>query len=127
MKLDLKELIAKLTSTPIVVEEGTSGIWKYRKWSNGTAECWGYYSKTVSIPAGGHVAVNPPALPSIFNDLPVVETSGGGTANPSIFTTYCKSYISGANYGVDVYLRNQGGSAFNDTGWVYITAKGTWK
>lgn len=24
-----------------VVEEGTSGIWKYRKWDSGIAECWG--------------------------------------------------------------------------------------
>lgn len=26
-----------------VVEQGTDGIWKYRKWSDGTAECWGIY------------------------------------------------------------------------------------
>lgn len=24
-----------------IVEQGTSGIWTYRKWSDGTAECWG--------------------------------------------------------------------------------------
>ena len=24
-----------------VIEQGTSGIWTYRKWSDGTAECWG--------------------------------------------------------------------------------------
>lgn len=24
-----------------IVESGTSGIWSYRKWSDGTAECWG--------------------------------------------------------------------------------------
>ena len=27
--------------TPVIVEEGTSGIWTYRKWSNGEAECIG--------------------------------------------------------------------------------------
>lgn len=27
-----------------VVEEGKSGIWTYRKWSNGIAECWGMVS-----------------------------------------------------------------------------------
>ncbi|MEG2211758.1 MAG: hypothetical protein RRX88_04675 [Raoultibacter sp.] len=26
-----------------VVEEGTTGMWNWRKWSNGTAECWGKY------------------------------------------------------------------------------------
>ena len=27
-----------------VVETGTSGIWTYRKWNSGIAECWGVYS-----------------------------------------------------------------------------------
>lgn len=25
------------------IEEGTDGIWSYRKWHSGTAECWGLY------------------------------------------------------------------------------------
>lgn len=29
-----------------VVAEGTSGIWKYRKWNSGLAECWARISKT---------------------------------------------------------------------------------
>ncbi len=28
-----------------IVEQGTSGIWTYRKWNSGIAECWGRYSK----------------------------------------------------------------------------------
>ena len=40
-QLSLKKTLAKLLNTPMVVEQGTSGIWTYRKWSNGTAECWG--------------------------------------------------------------------------------------
>lgn len=39
---------SKLSNLPSIVEQGTSGIWTYRKWSDGTAECWGAYSKTVS-------------------------------------------------------------------------------
>ena len=31
-----------------IVEVGTSGGWAYRKWSDGTAECWGTFSGTVS-------------------------------------------------------------------------------
>lgn len=31
-----------------VIETGTSGIWTYRKWSDGTAECWGDWDRTVS-------------------------------------------------------------------------------
>lgn len=29
-----------------VVEQSTSGIWTYRKWNSGIAECWGLYSVT---------------------------------------------------------------------------------
>lgn len=31
-----------------VVETGTSGIWTYRKWDSGIAECWGLTDKTVA-------------------------------------------------------------------------------
>lgn len=27
-----------------IVEQGTSGIWTYRKWNSGIAECWAYWS-----------------------------------------------------------------------------------
>jgi hypothetical protein len=44
--LDLKKMLTKLMQAPIVVEQGTSGIWTYRKWSDGTAECWGKITNT---------------------------------------------------------------------------------
>lgn len=31
------------TGGDVVVDEGTSGIWTYRKWASGIAECWGSY------------------------------------------------------------------------------------
>lgn len=31
-----------------VVEQGTEGIWTYKKWASGVAECWGEYTTTVS-------------------------------------------------------------------------------
>lgn len=36
----LSGLRADLGINDYVVEHGTSGIWTYRKWSSGTAECW---------------------------------------------------------------------------------------
>lgn len=33
-----------------ITEQGTSGIWQYRKWNSGVSECWGKTSRT--IPAG---------------------------------------------------------------------------
>ena len=32
-----------------IVESGTSGIWSYRKWSDGTAECWGTYNFQLNL------------------------------------------------------------------------------
>lgn len=32
-----------------VEEQGTSGIWMYRKWHSGVAECWGTYSASIAI------------------------------------------------------------------------------
>ena len=35
-----------------VVEQGTSGIWTYRKWASGIVEFWGIYSVTMSKATG---------------------------------------------------------------------------
>lgn len=38
-----------IRNLPSIVEQGTSGIWTYRKWSDGTAECWGRHTETGSF------------------------------------------------------------------------------
>lgn len=35
--------------TDFVIAEGVSGVWHYRKWDSGLAECWGKVEKTVDI------------------------------------------------------------------------------
>lgn len=35
-----------------IVEEGQTGSWKWRKWKNGTAECWGQFLSSGSINTG---------------------------------------------------------------------------
>ncbi len=32
-----------------IVEQGTSGVWTYRKWNSGLAECWGTYGESIAI------------------------------------------------------------------------------
>ena len=41
----------KALSVDYIVEQGTSGIWTYRKWNSGIAECWGQkvWSSKVAI------------------------------------------------------------------------------
>lgn len=43
--LSIKKVLAKFLNTKMVIESGTSGIWTYRKWSDGTAECWAKISE----------------------------------------------------------------------------------
>lgn len=44
-----------------VVEQGTSGIWAYRKWSSGDAECWGNISTTpTNVNATNSITVSLP-------------------------------------------------------------------
>ena len=40
---------ASIAPDDYVIEEGTSGIWRYRKWESGLAECWGNSSQTIDI------------------------------------------------------------------------------
>lgn len=43
------ELRADLGYGDYVLEQGTSGIWTYRKWASGVAECWGEVTVRASI------------------------------------------------------------------------------
>lgn len=54
--LDLKALLSKILDAlkvDYVVEEGTSGIWTYRKWNSGIAECWGYKNISTTFASWG--------------------------------------------------------------------------
>ena len=56
-----------------IVERGTSGDWKYRKWNSGIAECFGYISLgSISVSAAGNLyrGTASVSLPAIFNDIP---------------------------------------------------------
>lgn len=123
MKLNLKELISKLVNAPIVIEEGTDGIWTYRKWSNGTSECWARKSESVSC-----IVISSPwirgtmsstSFPSgLFNSTPTVLASGFGAEWVSLGTTTSTS-IS------DMYIYTVAtGTA---TRYVWLYAIGKWK
>ena len=68
-----------------VVEIGKSGIWTYRKWNSGIAECWGIYSASgVNLTANHYSGFYYSAsisvsLPFAFAAAPVGIYSGGCT------------------------------------------------
>lgn len=64
-----------------VVEQGLSGIWTYRKWASGVAECWGIEtsSTTASTEGGLYFKVVYSAFPtSLFINVPTVEVTAKG-------------------------------------------------
>ena len=44
-----KTLLDSNNTKDYIVEQGTSGIWTYRKWNSGNAECWGTYATNIAI------------------------------------------------------------------------------
>lgn len=68
---------ASIAPDDYVIEEGTSGIWRYRKWESGLAECWGNSSQTIDInnmwdAAGNFVygTGDPVLYPFTFTEVP---------------------------------------------------------
>lgn len=110
-----------------IVEQGTSGIWTYRKWSSGIAECWGshkeaslncgenngggfYYSKSVTVP-----------FPSgLFSDSPLVVLDGGSYT----YVNFVRNFGSDKNQAIFLAV-----GLLNTVADVHarIYAKGKWK
>lgn len=110
-----------------IVEQGTSGIWTYRKWKSGVAECWGIYSgsitsRTANAPYNSSVfdigVVNYPT--DFFADIPNVNvnTRIGSFYN---LTSYANSYQN--NVSISITSNATG----TQTVYAYIYAKGKWK
>ena len=66
----------------VIEEEGTSGIWYYRKWSSGIAECWLLESKTITGSPGSiignayYISTTLTDFPAIFSEPPRGYGSG---------------------------------------------------
>ena len=93
--------------TDFVVEQGTSGIWSYRKWNNGNMECWCAYTNSIAVSTasasyGGYRSgqLSIPTFPVTFTNAPVViatvGSSGGVWVNNvnTVTTTGGSFYLS---------------------------------
>ena len=107
-----------------VVDQGTDGIWTYRKWASGIAECWGYSSKSLTLSANTVTSFGALNFPtSLFISGPILNISGGGYAQPSVAPFYSQSSATGA----DIWFLNRMSSAFSNTIFVHCHAIGRWK
>lgn len=99
-----------------ITEQGTSGVWTYRKWKSGIAECWGrteFPATTASgqLPSG----VN---FPFMFASKPTVAMSAGVQDRSDGYISYVNAYEGG----IDCYVQKN--ETENHTRWVYCYAIG---
>lgn len=69
-----------------VIEEGNYGIWSYRKWYSGKAECWGkqLYTKDITSPWGSlfeSEIVQEAFIPQFFVEVPITTMSAAAYNN----------------------------------------------
>lgn len=109
-----------------IVEEGTEGVWTYRKWSDGTAECWGRtdvasHSYTAN---GGYFAVSESLPNGLFATTPPIVVVSGKIATNGLTDIGYTSADSTTR--VQTYLINRNTSAVTQTGNVYWIVRGKW-
>lgn len=117
--MKIKDMLYALWNKPHIVEQGETNGWSYRKWSDGTAECWGTFTKTVTINAMGSIGrgaiINDFTYPtSLFTEPPSilaeVNNSAVWTAIESNSTTkiyglylLCHSAVASKSYTIAIH------------------------
>ena len=117
------ELLADL-GADYIVEQGKSGVWTYRKWASGVAECWGQPAKSVASSGtflGANAYSTNFALPSgLFVSV------DSANANPRLGSNYAiPAYINTTptSVGVDALSNESGTKDFS----AHISVRGRWK
>ncbi|MBR3278698.1 MAG: hypothetical protein IKG01_07390 [Lachnospiraceae bacterium] len=127
-----------------VVEKGTSGIWHYRKWNSGIAECWAGTEVTITSWTlwnnlyQGNMAQQYFDYPTgLFTGVPTLlatcyppENGGYATAGVEMWTDSDSGVVHSKDRTPNIYpLRSQSGTAPSSGGSLIMAmeAKGSWK
>ena len=110
-----------------VVEQGTSGIWTYRKWNSGIAECWCKETKVTPVTiAWGNGYASPQlstSFPSgLFANAPITNMYISGGYSGIISNSNASPTASSVAYAI--FRPTQCAS---QTFYAHIHAVGTWK
>lgn len=129
---DTIEKINKVASniTDFIVEQDVSGIWTYRKWNNGTAECWGRYTASGINAAGHNISgywysdIIEILLPFDFLSIGYYQVDGGSEDKVNFARDY-GDYSSGKKVGFRICGHESEATSVNIS--VYVSVKGRWK
>lgn len=112
-----------------ITGSGTSGIWSWRKWSDGTAECWGNLTGSVSswtqwgsLYYSTRIA-NKAFPTNLFNAVPTVSATIQG-ASQDVFL--CTNGSADATQTSGFYLMRPASST-NATYTLGLYARGSWQ
>ena len=125
----LQGLRADLGINDYVVEQGTSGIWTYRKWNSGIAEYWGK-EQNFTLETGWHRSPSAPfTIVNAENAVATVTNWYGNGENPNRaarpnIITCGGLYEDGS---ISVYDRNYDGTLGTGYRAYYYDVKARWK
>lgn len=117
----------------VVVEQGTSGIWTYRKWNSGIAECWGTHSwAATQWNAWGNVYesnqsyVNYPT--NLFISTPWFQATGGCDETDHVGLISIEIWTLGSNIRTPSIMGSRPSAITGSKTIVaHLQAKGRWK
>ena len=118
----------------MIVEEGTSGIWRYRKWHSGVAECWCTKDITANITTAwggiytsGALAETNIVYPFAFVGLPILNVSLNAIGTSAFLMASGGSGVQGSSTQTGTYEICRG--SLTEIGWFSMSyhAKGRWK
>lgn len=130
LPISLKKILVKILSTPMVLETGTDGIWTYRKWSNGVAECWARtavttYTFTTQSGYGYYTSANfafPSGLfTSVVSGIADRAQGTGSTPSNTLITINTRE-LTTSNFSVWVQSASSGSQSLS----ISLYAIGTW-
>lgn len=117
-KEDLKNILNEVlpsTAVDYIVEQGTSGIWTYRKWNSGKVECWGR-SQVTRTSATQNFKLNLPFTLDTSKHIGI-QASGGATGNTDAYV----SYVACGASQTDIYVKASSGTQV----WTNVYVMGT--
>ena len=114
---------SKIRNIVSIVESGTSGIWTYRKWSDGTAECWGTSMANTGSYYGSSAVYVSVDLPLTFVGSPVYAPSAWVSGD-----AYCNvAWSDVTTTHINVYTKCYTQVATGTTAYVRHYVIGQWK